>query len=183
MVLFRRKKECECHRGKNHVSQVFLLFYFILFFLWLPWDHAIEECKLTWKMKSFNVKLEKIREVKFQVELNDLCVLPLPCSGVLKPSFWVKNGLKHYSNKWVTTFRLLFCFSMHVTTGIGLQKCQSSQVLVISQEHVTQVRSLTEQLSQSGSLILSSKSRKVIYSLTVHSKSKTKLFSLKLRLL
>lgn len=42
---------------------------------------------------------------------------------------------------------------------------------------VAQVRSLTEQLSQSGTLILSSKSRRVIYPLTVRSKSKTKLNS------
>lgn len=50
-------------------------------------------------MISFNIKLGKIREVKFQVELNDLYILALLCSGMLKPLFWVKNGLKHYSNK------------------------------------------------------------------------------------
>jgi len=47
-------------------------------------------------------------------------------------------------------FPLLFCFSMHVTRGIGLQKFQSSQILVISQQRVTQARDLTEQFSQTG---------------------------------
>lgn len=127
---------------------------------------------------NHSMSMEKIR-VKFQVQLSDLFILAFPCSGVLKPSFWVKNGLKPYSNKWVTTFPLLFCFSMHVTTGIGLQKCQSFQVLVILKSVLTQVRLLTELLSPSGTLILSSKSRKVIYPLSVLSKSKTKLISLR----